>query len=135
MTLPRQGDEPTITLPRDEFTARRRELDGHPEAVTASSRIDVTDIYGHVTTWVLDLYRVEGMVTAFVQRGGTEGYQRFVMPPQVTSAISRHQAGLVTKSRRKLAKRITANRKARGEQVGNPEALRKAREKRKVVRA
>lgn len=119
--------EATMTLARDEFTARRRELDGHPEAVTASSRIDVVDIYGNVKTWVVDLFRVDGAVTAFVQRGGTDGYIRLVVPPAVTSAIARHQAGLVTKSRRRVAKRVVADRLARGEQVGNPEALARGR--------
>lgn len=119
----------TVVLARDEFTARRRELDGHPEAVAASSRIDVVDVYGNVRTWVLDLYRLDGAVTAFVQRGGTDDYIRLVVPPQVTSAIARHQAGLVTKARRRVAKRVVADRLARGEQVGNPEALRKGRSK------
>lgn len=118
-------------LPRDEFTARRRELDGHPEAVTASTRIDVSDPYGNVTTWVLDLYRVDGLVTAFVQRGAPDGYTRLVIPPQVTAAVARHQAGLVSKSRRRTARRIIADKRARGEPVGNPEALAKARKARR----
>lgn len=125
--------EPTVQLARDEFTSRRRELDGHPEAVASQSRIDVEDDYGNVTTWVVDLYRLEGSVTAFVQRGAPDGYIRLVIPPMVTSAIARHQAGLVTKQRRKVAKRVVADKRARGEQLGNPAALaaaRKARRKR-----
>lgn len=120
--------EPTVTLARDEFTSRRRELDGHPESVAASSRIDVVDPYGNVATWVLDLYRLEGAVTAFVQRGAGDGsYIRLVIPPAVTSAIARHQSTLVTKHRRKVAQRIVADKRARGEQVGNPAALADAR--------
>jgi hypothetical protein len=125
------SDTPEQTLPRDAFTARRRELDGHPDAVTASSRIDVVDAYGAVTTWVLDLYRVEGQVTAFVQRGAIDGYTRLVIPPQVTAAIGRHFAGLVSKQRRRTARRIVEDKRARGEQLGNPEALRAAQGKRK----
>jgi len=115
--------EPTMALPRDEFTATRRDLDNHPEAVKAQSRIDVADYYGNVTTWVLDLFRLEGDVTAFVQRMGNDGGQRFVIPPAVTSAIGRHQQALVTKARRRVGKRVAADKLARGEQVGNPEAL------------
>lgn len=127
-----RDQEPTITLARDEFTARRRELDGHPEAVAASSRIDVVDPYGNVAKWVIDLYRLEGAVTAFVQRGAGDGsYIRLVIPPDVTAAITRHQAGLVAKHRRKVAKRIVADRRARGEQIGNPDALARARRSRK----
>jgi len=125
-----QHDEPELRLARDEFTVRRRELSGHPEAVSATARLDVSDAYGNVTTWVVDLYRVEGDVTAFLQRGANDGYVRLVLPPQVTSAIARHQSGLVTKARRKQARRVVADRRARGEQVGNPEALKQARAKR-----
>lgn len=60
--------EPELRLSRDEFTARRRELNDHPE-------------------------------------------------------IARHQSSLVTKQRRKVARRVVADKRARGEQVGNPEAL------------
>lgn len=125
-----RDQEPSVTLARDEFTVRRRDLNGHPEAVAASSRIDVVDYYGNVATWVVDLYRLDGDVTAFVQRGGNDGsYIRLVVPPAVTAAISRHQSNLITKHRRKVAKRIVEDKRARGEQVGNPEALAVARRK------
>lgn len=123
--------EPEIRLSRDEFTARRRALDNNPEAVASQARIDVVDDYGNLVTWVLDLYRVEGQVTAFVQRGASEGYNRFVIPPQVTAAIARHQQGLVTKHRRKVARRVVEDKRARGEQIGNPEALARARKSRR----
>jgi len=123
--------DPTIALPRDEFTAKRRDLDNHPEAVKASSRIDVADYYGNVTTWVLDLYRLEGDVTAFVQRMNGESGSRLVIPADVTAAITRHQSALVTKARRRVGKRVAADRAARGEVVGNPEALAKARKARR----
>jgi len=119
--------EPTVTLARDEFTAKRRDLDAHPEAVEASSRIDVVDMYGNITTWVLDLYRLEGKVTAFVQRITAEGGTRFVIPPDVTAAIGRHQTNLITKARRRVGKRIVADKRAQGLPVGNPEALALAR--------
>jgi hypothetical protein len=131
-TLMENREAAAITLPRDEFTVRRRELEAHPEAVAASSRIDVVDPYGNVITWVLDLYRLEGHVTAFVQRGAAEGdYKRLVIPPAVTAAITRHQSSLVTKHRRKVAKRVVADRRARGEQVGNPAALAAARKRKR----
>jgi len=123
----RDREEPTVRLARDEFTERRRELTNHPEAVAASSRIDETDYYGNVTTWVVDSYRVGRDVTAFIQRGGIDGYIRLPLPPSVTSAINRQQSGLVTKARRKTSRRVVADKRARGERVGNPEALKKAR--------
>ena len=123
--------DPQAVLPRDEFTSKRRDLDNHPEAVKAQSRLDVVDHYGNVTTWVLDLYRLDGDVTAFVQRINGESGTRFVVPPAVTAAITRHQSALVTKARRKVGKRIAADKLARGEQVGNPAALALARKARR----
>lgn len=125
----RQHDEPEVRLARDEFTVERRRLDGHPEAVKASSRIDVADDYGNVTTWVCDLYRLEGQVTAFIQRGAPEGYIRLVMPAAVTAAIARHQAGLVTKHRRKVAKRAIANLRAESGEVLDARRPRRKRSK------
>ncbi len=98
-------DEPTVRLARDEFTTEWRRLEKHPEAVAASSRIDVTDDYGNLTTWVVDLFRKEGQVTAFVQVGGPHGYTRLLIPPKVNAAIARHFGGLVSKHRRKQARR------------------------------
>lgn len=113
-----QHEEPSVKLARDEFTVERRRLDGHPEAVKSQTRIDVTDDYGNVTTWVVDLYRLDGAVTAFIQRGAPDGYIRIVVPALVTAAISRHQAGLITKHRRKVAKRSVADLRAEsGEDV------------------
>lgn len=131
MSTKHHEDEPAIRLARDEFTSRRRELAANPGAVSSTVRIDIEDHYGNVTTWNLDLFRVAADVTAFVQRGAADEYQRFVMPPAVTAAIIRHHAGLVTKSRRKTARRVVADRLARGERLGNPDALQRARATRK----
>lgn len=113
----RGEDEPTMRLARDEFTVERRRLEGHPEAVKAYSRIDVADDYGNVTTWVIDQYRLEGHVTAFVQRGAPDGYTRMVMPHQVTAAIARHHRGLASKHRRKQARRSVADLRAQSGEV------------------
>ena len=122
---------PQLTLARDEFTATRRGLDAHPEAVKSKARIDVVDPYDNLVTWVIDLYRLEGDVTAFVQRMNGESGSRLVIPADVTAAITRHQSALVTKARRRVGKRVAADRAARGEVVGNPEALAKARKARR----
>jgi hypothetical protein len=126
-------DTPERTLARDPFTARRRELSNHPEAVQSSARIDVEDPYGEVETWVLDLFRVCGEVTGFVQRIDRHGSVRLLLPPTVAAAIARHQGSLVTKARRRVAQRVVADRRARGEKIGNPDALRKARKSRKTA--
>lgn len=128
-----RDQEPAVKLARDEFTVERRRLDGHPEAVKAQTRLDVTDDYGNVTTWVIDLYRLEGRVSAFVQRGAPDGYTRLVMPPAVTAAIARHHRGLASKHRRKVAKRSIADLRAQsGEHV---EAQDRGRRRRKRAKA
>ncbi len=119
--------QPTVTLATDVFTVERRQLASHPEAVASAARIDDVDFYGNVTTWVIDLFRLEGKVTAFIQVGGPTGYQRLVIPPSVTALINRHQSSLVTKQRRRTAKRVVADKRAQGLPVGNPEALANAR--------
>jgi hypothetical protein len=127
----RREQEPTITLARDEFTVERRRLEGHPEAVRYSSRQDVADAYGNVTTWVIDQYRLEGEIIALVQVVSASGGIRLVLPANVTRTIAAGQMTLATKHRRKVAKRVVADRRARGEKVGNPEALAKARRRKK----
>jgi hypothetical protein len=128
-------EEPTVRLARDEFSERLRELANHPESVQATTHFNIHDDYGNVTTWVIDLSRVGSEVTAFLQRGVNDGYTRLVLPPRVTSAIHRHSAGLITKARRKTSRRVVADKRARGEKLGNPEALRKARKARKAKKA
>lgn len=110
--------QPEVRLARDEFTVALRALEKHPEGVQAESRVDVIDFYGNVVTWNLNLFRVEGAVTALVQIGAAVGYQRLVIPPKVTAVIYRHFSGLASKHRRKQAKRSVADLRAQsGEEV------------------
>lgn len=116
------------TLPRDEFSTRMRELDGHPGAVKASSRIDITDLYGNVTTWTVDSYALGGeQGVAFVQRMSSEGGLRLVLPSEVMTAIARQRASQRHQRRRRGARQAVATRRARGDKLGNLEALSKAR--------
>jgi hypothetical protein len=121
--------EPEVRLARDEVTAERRRLENHPEAVKYSSRIDVPDDYGNLTTWVIDQYRLDGFIIALVQIVNATTGIRLVLPPAVTRIIAAGQMTLATKHRRKVARRVVADKRARGEKVGNPEALAKARRK------
>src|SRR5687767_8626460 len=128
-----RDQEADVKLARDEFTVERRRLKGHPEAVKAESRLDVEDDYGNVTTWVIDLFRLEGRVTAFVQRGAPDGYTRMVIPPKVTAAIGRHFGALASKHRRKVARRSIADlRAASGEHVEDRKPGRRRRKQGKA---
>lgn len=120
------------TLPRDEFTVRLRELTDNPGAVRSSSRIDIADFYGNAETWTVDTFREStGIETAFVQRMSMQNPLRLMLPPQVMAALTRQHDNLVTKLRRRGARQAVATRIARGDTLGNPEALRKARRARK----
>ena len=127
----RTDEQPQIILARDEFTVERRRLDGHPEAVKTSNRLDVEDDYGNITTWVVDQYRLEGATIALVQIVNATGGTRIVLPPAVTRAIAQGQDRLVSRNRSRIGKRIAADKRARGEQVGNPAALAAARKARR----
>lgn len=122
------------TLPRDQFSVRRRELQDNPGAASASSTVDVADHYGNLETWRIETYRADGVETVFVQRNDADGGSRWVMPPAVVAALRRQQTSLETQSRRRGAQQALATKRAKGQRIGNPEALRKARRARKAVR-
>lgn len=115
------------TLPRDEFTVRLRELRDNPGAVRTSSRVDIADVYGNAETWTIDTFRHDGIETAFVQRMAAEGSLRLLMPPEVMAALARGHETLTGKSRSRGARRAVETRIARGDVLGNPEALKAAR--------
>lgn len=116
------------SLPRDEFTVRLRELRDNPGAVQASSRIDRQDFYGNAETWTVDTFREStGAETSFVQRMSETAPLRLLLPPKVMDALTRQHDALVAKVRRISARQAVATRRARGDVLGNPDALRKAR--------
>ncbi len=115
------------TLPRDEFTVRLRELSDNPGAVRTSSRVDIADFYGQHETWTVDTFRHDGIETAFVQRMSTDGGLRLLVPSQVMAALVRGHETLTGKMRVRGARQAVATRIARGDVLGNPDALRLAR--------
>jgi len=119
--------EPTTVLPRDEFSVRLRELSDNPGAVKSSSRVDIADTYGNAVTWTIDTFRIEGSETVFVQRMSAEGSLRLVLPPAVTSVLSRQHDRATGVNRRRGARQAVETKRAKGVPVGNPEALRFAR--------
>jgi len=115
------------TLPRDEFSVTLRSMSDNPGAVRASSRLDIADFYGRSETWTIDTFRANGIETALVQRMSTGGALRLVLPPQVMAALTRQHDSLTGKVRSRGARQAVATRIARGDVLGNPEALKKAR--------
>ncbi len=119
-------------LPTDHFSRRLRELSDNPGAVRSSSTVHTQDFYGNSETWILDTFRVDGREEVFVQRINAEDRPiRIVLPPAVTSALSRQKDRATTVVRRRSARQALATRRERGDRIGNPEALAKARKARR----
>ena len=127
---------PERTLPRDAFSTALRSLTANPGAVRTSSKIDIVDLYGTSETWVVDTFRTEGGdETVLLQRIDGNGGLRLVLPPAVTEALTRQRDRATTVNRKRGARRAMETRIARGDTIGNPEALLKARRaRRKAVR-
>lgn len=117
---------PERTLPRDAFSTALRGLTANPGAVRSSSKVDLVDPYGTSETWVIDTFRAEGGETVLLQRIDSSGGLRLVLPPEVTAAITRQRDRATAVGRSRAARRGIETRIARGDTVGNPEALRKA---------
>ncbi len=119
-------------IPTDLFSTALRKLRDNPGAFAVGSRIETADFYGNAQTWVVETFRVEGSEdTVFVQRIDAEGGFRLMLPPAVTKVLAGHRDRVSTQARRRQGHRLVAQRKERGDTLGNPEALRRARGKRK----
>jgi hypothetical protein len=115
-------------IPQDLFSRELRSLRDNPGAFSSQSTIDTQDFYGNAATWVLETFRDnDGTETVFVQRNDAEGGQRWVLPSKVVAALARHREQLSVRARRRQGHRLVALRKGRGDKLGNPEALKKAR--------
>jgi hypothetical protein len=111
-------------LPTDNFSRRLRELQDNPGAMGSGSTIHARDFYGNLETWVVETYRTEdGRETVFAQRNAADGALRLVIPPEVAAALSRHRDQLVTRTRKRAARRGLETKRARG--IDPAAALRK----------
>ena len=115
------------TLPRDEFSARLRELHDNPGAVRADSVVNITDPYGRLITWNITTFRADDTTTAFLQRTAADGAIRVVLPPVVMARLLGQQSRITTVRRKRGARQAVETKRAAGQTLGNPEALGKAR--------
>jgi hypothetical protein len=115
-------------LPTDHYSREQARLLANPAAVKlrAGSTLNLTDYYGNAETWFVDTVRVDGADTVFLQRVNAEGGVRFVVPPEVVASIHRQGESLTKFNRRRGARRAVETKREQGQQIGNPEALRKA---------
>lgn len=119
------------TIPTDEFSRLLRETQNNPGAFGAGSTVHIKDFYGNLESWIVETYRVNGTERVFIQRTTAAGLTRLVLPEQITATYNRHRDQLIARSRRRAARQAVATRRSRGDVLGNPEALKVARRKRK----
>ena len=123
-------ERPSELIPRDAFSKARRSHQSDPAALSATSTVDVQDDYGNIETWVVETWRDgHGADTVLLQHTHARGGNRAVLPPAVTSALARHREQIYARAKRRQGHRLIAQRKERGDRLGNPEALKKARRK------
>jgi len=100
------------TLPTDDYSKTLRSLVAHPGAVERASTIELTDFYGNQETWVVKTVRVDGRDTVFLQRINAGGGSRWVLPAEITDAISRQRDSAVSTIRKRAARAGAATRRA-----------------------
>jgi len=109
---------------------------------TKQATVRATNGLTENSTWIIQTFRKrdisEGaerlpsrdtIFLEFIGKGGRS--LRLVVPPQVADVMARQRDQLSTINRRKGAKQAVATRLERGDRLGNPEALRKARRQRR----
>jgi hypothetical protein len=118
------------TLPNDYFSTRRRELTDNPGSLGAGSTVHVKDFYGNLETWVVETYRVDGADTVLLQRTKSDGFDRLVLPPEITATLRRQQDGNERRARRRGARQAVETKRAKGQPIGNLAALANGRRRR-----
>lgn len=109
-------DQPSSAMP-DAFDRLLGSLHGLPDVTqTKVSTIrTVTPLLGTSEIYIVQSFRqAERGDTIFLERVSKDGSVRIALPPSVSNAIARQRDSLTGKSRRKSAKAVAADRKARG---------------------
>lgn len=118
-------------IPRDTFSTKLRQANDDPAALHSQSTIQTADFYGNAETWVVDTYRLGGGgQIVFIQRSSLSDPLRLVLPEDITKVIARQSDSVSEQARRRQGHRLIAQRRERGDTLGNPEALAKARKRR-----
>ena len=118
-------------IPTDLFSQTLRSLQDNPGAIGAGSTVRTSDFYGNAETWHVETFRTEdGKETILLQHNSAAGGTRHVLPPAVALALVNQHNRLTDVARRRGARRAVETKRLRGDQLGNPNALKKARAKR-----
>jgi hypothetical protein len=107
-------DNPMAFL-EDDYAKVQARLAAHPEHVASLGRVvELTTFLGHTETWIVKTIRLEGGDTVLLQRVGSDGGERFVLPAEVTAAIASQRDYVIGKVREQGAKRGVATKRAGG---------------------
>lgn len=102
-------------LPTDHYSRELERLHNNPAVIVGrGSTIRTRDFYGNTATWVLQVLRVNGDDTGFIQRITFHEGMCLVIPPEVMAALFRQREATVSKARRRGAQIAKATREARG---------------------
>lgn len=97
----------------------------HTKAQTVSY---LTPLTGLAQTFIAQTFRHrEEGDTIFLQFVSADGAVRIVIPPKVTAALHRQDSSLGKRNRKAAARQAVETKRAKGQTLGNPEALAKAR--------
>lgn len=92
-------------------------LDGVPDSVKSRPtpvRV-IHPLLGNVETFIVQTFRhKEDGDTIFVEHTGPDGFERYYLPPAVVRVLIRHRDQLETQNRKRVARAIAEDRKARG---------------------
>jgi len=106
-------------LPTDPFDIALDNVLGHPNgAHTQPSVVQSVDHYGNVSSFMVQTVKWDEGISVFVTQVNASGSLRFVLPPKVTAVIGRQQDAVSLIIKRRHGKRIAAERKASGVDVG-----------------
>jgi len=100
-------------VPSDLYSRTLRSIKDNPSSLGSSSTVHAHDFYGNAETWVIDTFNVDGRVTVFIQFNAAEGGRRFVLPPEVTGRIFSHNESLITRVRRRAARKAVDTKRER----------------------
>lgn len=106
---------PTQRLPSDAYDnalSRLKDLPGG--AHTKPAIVQAQDFYGNTTQFTVQTVKWDEGETVFVTQLNAHGSDRFVLPPTVTALIGRQKDAVSLMVRRKIGRRLAAERKAAG---------------------
>jgi hypothetical protein len=113
--LDQTGTDRSPLLPTDAFDLALAQLTGHPDgAHTTPSVVQAQDFYGNTTQFIIQTVKWTEGTSVFITQINAGPPIRIVLPPKVMNAVLRQQDAVTAIVRRRLGRRLMAERKANG---------------------